>query len=147
MPSLNPLLLSSRTSDGYDEVFLSPAVGRRIGGHTMALIAIAIPILPDKMEQWRAFVGELNGGRKRDFQESRRRVGLHERTFLQHTPMGSMVIVTLEGDDPAGSFAKIFQADDEFTRWFVQQVKDTHGFDLTQPMPGPMPELIADSGA
>jgi hypothetical protein len=29
----------------------------------------------------------------------------------------------------------------------VQQVKDIHGFDLTQPPPFPPPTMIADTGA
>jgi hypothetical protein len=32
--------------------------------------------------------------------ESRRQAGVRERTFLQSTPIGDFVIVTLEGDDP-----------------------------------------------
>lgn len=113
----------------------------------MALMATVFPILPGKTEEWRAFVAELTGPRSADFAESRRRAGVRERTFLQSTPMGDMVIVTLEGDDPAGAFQKMIQQDDVFSRWFLEQVKNAHGVDLTQPLPGPLPELVADTGA
>jgi hypothetical protein len=66
----------------------------------MALLAIALPILPGQTPEWRQFVKELAGPRKREFEESRRRHGVHERTFFQPTPMGDLVIATLEGDDP-----------------------------------------------
>ena len=64
-------------------------------------MAVAFPILPGKTAEWRAWMAELNGPRREEFVESRRRAGVHERTFLQSTPMGDLVIVTLEGDDPA----------------------------------------------
>ncbi len=111
----------------------------------MALLAVAIPILPGKTEHWRRLVAELNGPRSSDFEASRRRLGVHERTFLQSTPMGDMVIVTLEGEDPQGAFARFVGSNDDFTRWFLDQVKEVHGIDLRQPMPGGLPEQVIDS--
>lgn len=40
---------------------------------------------------------------------------MRERTFLQRTPHGDMVIVTIEGDDPVGAFAAFGQQTDPFT--------------------------------
>ena len=113
----------------------------------MALFAIAFRILPGKTDDWRAFMAELTGARKADFVASRARLGVHERTFLQHTPAGDFVLVTLEGDDPAGAFAKFGQGTDEFTDWFKAKVAVVHGVDLAAPPPGPLPELVVDSGA
>jgi len=109
-------------------------------------VATVIPILPGKTDEWRAFVAELTGARKEQFAESRRQAGVHERTFLQSTPMGDFVIVTLEGDDPMGAFQQMNEREDEFARWFRDQAQRAHGVDMTQPMPGPPPELVADSG-
>ena len=113
----------------------------------MALFAIAFPILPGKTEAWRTFIGELSGPRKAQFDASRRSLGVRERTFLEPTPMGDLVIVTLEGDDPVGAFARFSQGTDEFTTWFKQRVLETHGVDLAAPPAGPLPELLIDSGA
>jgi len=113
----------------------------------MALLALAIPIPPGKTDQWRQFIGELRGARKAEFAASRQRLGVRERTFLQQTPHGDMVIVTLEGDDPARAFASFGAGTDPFTDWFVAQVKAVHDFDLRQPPPGPLPELVVDSQA
>jgi hypothetical protein len=112
----------------------------------MALIAFLAPILPGKREQWDQFIGELNGARKADFDASRQSRGVHERTFMQETPMGDIVIVTIEGDDPMGFMTSFASSDDEFTRWFVQQVQEIHGFDLREPPPS-VPRLVADSAA
>jgi hypothetical protein len=54
----------------------------------VAMLAMAIPILPGKTDAWHAFIEELNGPRKADFDASRRRLGVRERTFFQETPMG-----------------------------------------------------------
>ncbi len=111
----------------------------------MSLMAVAFPILPGKTGEWRTWMEELNSTHREDFVASRRAAGVHERTFLQSTPQGELLIVTLEGDDPAAAIAAFGAGQDEFTRWFIQQVKETHGLDLTQPLPGPLPEPIVDS--
>lgn len=110
------------------------------------LMAMAVPILPGKTEQWRNFANALKGEKKQAHMESRKKLGVRERAFLQQTPMGDMVIVTLEGENPQEAFAKFGQGTDEFTQWFAKEVKEIHGFDLNAPPPGPMPELIVDSG-
>jgi len=112
----------------------------------VTLVAFAAPILPGKREQWDAFIAEITGPRRNDFDESRRRLGVRERTFLQETPGGDVVIVTLEAENPLEAFGAIANADDDFTRWFVQQVLEIHGFDLRQPPEHP-PHLIVDTGA
>ena len=68
---------------------------------SMPLMAVAFPIAPGKTAEWQAFMEELNGPRHQEFADARRRAGVRERTYLQATPMGDLVIVTLEGDDPA----------------------------------------------
>jgi hypothetical protein len=88
---------------------------------------------------------ELKGARHAEFAASRRAAGVHERTFLQATPMGELVIVTIEGDDPMTSFGKLLSKDDEFTRWFVTNASAAHGVDLSQPMQEPPSTLVLDS--
>jgi len=112
----------------------------------MALMAVAIPIPPDKKTQWQNFAKELQGPRHKDFVESRKKMGVRERTFHQETPMGDFVIVTLEGDNPEGFMAKFAQDTSPFAQWFVSQVQQVHGVDLKQPPPS-VPKLIVDSGA
>jgi hypothetical protein len=108
-------------------------------------MAVAFPIAPGKTEDWKRFIAELNGARRADFVASRKGIGARERTFLQPTPMGDLVVVTLEGDNPAQAFGKFVSSKDPFTLWFLEQVKDVHGVDLTQAASGPMPQLVIDS--
>lgn len=109
------------------------------------LMAVAFPILPGKTDEWRTWMKELDGPRREEFVESRRRAGVHERTFLQSTPMGDLVIVTLEGDDPGEAFAKMMSSTDAFATWFGERASEIHGVDLTQPMTGSPSELVIDT--
>ena len=111
----------------------------------MTLMAVAFPILPGKTAEWHAWMAELNGPRQQEFAASRRRAGVHERTFLQATPMGDLVIVTLEGTDPARAFGQMMGAPDAFTTWFLERVKAVHGMDLSVPMHGSPSALVVDS--
>ena len=112
----------------------------------MAMLAMAIPISAGKTEQFNSFMTALKGPRFEEFKASRRKLGVHERTFLQHTPMGDFVVVTIEGADPARAFAEFGQGTDDFTKWFMKQALEIHGIDLSAPPPGPLPELVIDSG-
>lgn len=91
------------------------------------------------------FAADLNGKWRGDFVASRNRLGVKERVFFQSGRNGDAAIVTLEGEDPAAAFAQFGQGDDEFTIWFVDRVKALHGFDLRQPMPHALPELVIES--
>ena len=110
------------------------------------LFAMAVPILPNQTERWTKFINTLKGEKYNEFKASRTALGVWERTFLQHTPMGDFVIVTLEGKNPEESFTKFGQGNDAFTTWFKQEVKEIHGIDLASPPQGKLPELIVDSG-
>ena len=111
----------------------------------MAMFAMAIPISPGKTEAWKSLINDLNGSQRTGFVASRRAMGVRERTFFQSTPMGDMVIVTLEGENPASAFQRFGQGTDAFTKWFLERVKAVHGLDLAAPPPGPMPEMVIDS--
>src|SRR5579875_1765656 len=94
------------------------------------LFAIAIPVPKENEQEWRQFMTELKDNRFEDFQASRRKFGVRERTFLQQTPMGNFCLVTLEGDNPEKAFAEFGKGTDAFTKWFVQKVKEIHHVDL-----------------
>jgi hypothetical protein len=124
----------------------------RIVGHASAhggSLGVERSRIPDparKDNEWREFIAQLDGPRHAEFEASRQRAGAHERTFLQSTPMGDMVIVTIEADDPGVAFGKMVSATDAFTLWFLEQVKSIHGVDLALPMPDGSPsKQVIDS--
>jgi hypothetical protein len=114
----------------------------------MAFLAIAIPILPGKKAKWQEMAHKFTAGpMKTALDASRKVAAVHERTFLQETPQGDLVIVTLEtldGGDPAAAFAKMM-ADPtmaDFNAWAA----DVHGMDPKGPPPA-APRLVYDSKA
>ena len=114
----------------------------------MAVIAMAIPLLPGKMAEWRTVVAELNGPRRAEFDAARRRQGVtRQRNWLQSTPQGDLEILYMETDDPAQTFQRIATSEEPFDRWSRAFVLEYYGVDLSQPMTGPAPELILDWSA
>jgi len=136
--------LPSRRANGESD---PPSRGTHVPVEVPVLMAVAFPILPGKTPEWREWMAELAGPRKAEFAESRRRAGVRERTFLQSTPMGDLVIVTLEGDDPGHSFGQMMSADDAFTAWFLERVQAVHGIDLRAPQTESPSEMVLDTGA
>jgi hypothetical protein len=112
----------------------------------MALMAVAFPVAPGQSDKWHVWMDELAGARRDEFVASRRSAGVRERTYVQATPMGELVIVTLEGDDPGASFAQMLGRDDDFTKWFIAHANEAHGMDLSQPMTEAPSRLILDTG-
>ncbi|MES2285915.1 MAG: hypothetical protein V4547_09530 [Bacteroidota bacterium] len=111
------------------------------------LFAMAIPILAGKTEQWKKFSNELKTTYRKEFFASRKALGVQERTFFQSTPMGDMIIVTLQGEDPQGAFEKFGQKTDEFSKWFASQAIEIHGMDITKKPSGKLPELVVETEA
>jgi hypothetical protein len=108
----------------------------------MGSMAIAIPCLPGGGEKLRILAKECAGPRRQEFADFHARVGLtSEQWFLQQTPQGEMLILVLEGD-PVGALAALAESKDEFDTWFLERVKEVHGVDLRQPLPGPAPEMV-----
>ena len=87
----------------------------------------------------------MAGPRHSEYQASRRRLGMTiERSYLQYTPQGALVIVYTEADHPEELLARIAASQDPFDVWFKQQLQEIHGVDFNQPPPGPPPELLFD---
>jgi hypothetical protein len=61
----------------------------------MASLALALPLLPGKTEEWRRWTQEeMAGLRLGEFQASRKRLGItREASFLRQTPQGDMGVL------------------------------------------------------
>jgi hypothetical protein len=102
----------------------------------MALVAIALPILPGKTEAWEQWAAELNGPRRADYEDQRRRLGLKsESAFLQRTPGGDFAILVQEADDYDAYMSNLRSSKTPFDAWFNGKVEELHGLDLDTPMP------------
>ena len=108
----------------------------------MASFAAAMPILPGQTEAIQRMRDEALGPRRSDYEESRRRLGItREMAWVQHTPMGDMVIIYWEAENPQRILEQMAQSQDQFDEWFRQFIQSTHGVDITQERP-PASELV-----
>lgn len=105
--------------------------------------ALVFPVLPGKDAR---IPGEAFKERSQEYRESRERLGIHlERAYEMQTPMGSFVIACIESDHGFGeTLAAMASSTLEIDRFFLEQVKDIHGVDVTQPPRSDPPELLAD---
>ncbi len=113
----------------------------------MAVFQFAAPILPGKLDQWRAFNNNFlpNGPKRAEWEDQMRRYKISRQCVsLQQTPHGDYVVVFFEGDDPTAMMAGLGASQNEFDKWFAKQVLEVHGMDVSQPPPGPMSELVTE---
>jgi len=105
---------------------------------------MAIPILPEKLDAWRNWTGELTGPRKADFEASNARHGLTgHHAWLQTSPDGShLAIVVTDGPGADTYLGSIMQSDDPFDQWFVSTVAEVHGMDTNAPPPPPAEQVV-----
>jgi hypothetical protein len=114
----------------------------------MPMIAMALPIRPEKYETWREGVSSFAGARRAEFDASRRRMGaVNERIWVQQTPQGPIELVFIEAEDPARCFEYLATSQEPFDVEFRAWVLDVYGLDLTQPMQAPLPEQVLDWSA
>jgi hypothetical protein len=98
---------------------------------------VAAPV-PEPSKLW-TFLRETTK-RHAQHTESRERHGFTaERAFYLHD--AKMVAVYLEGDDPEAGMAAGLTSTNEHDRWFAEQLKLVHGFDMSA-QPPPKPELL-----
>lgn len=110
----------------------------------MSLFAFVAPIQPDKSEEFRQFVADLNGSRKEDYEASRVKAGFRRETiFLQNTSKGEMVVVIQEADNERNALESLRGMNDPFHTWYFQKLKDIHGVDIVG-SDVPMNELLLD---
>ena len=111
----------------------------------MASLGIAIPILPGKTEQWKHFNQEMAGPRHSEYEASRKRLGeTREVAYLQHTPQGDMAVIYTEAQDVQRFLEGQAMPQEPYEVWFLEQAKEIHGIDFSQPFPGPLPEAFVD---
>jgi predicted ester cyclase len=97
---------------------------------TAATASQLLPILPGKAERWRELQDELAGPRLRDYEESRRRVGVvHESFHRQDWDGAQLAVHTLEARDPARAARRLRDSDHPFDAWLRDAAIDVHGFD------------------
>lgn len=94
----------------------------------MPAVAFALPILPGQEETLRNMSEEVlvSGPLRDSYEQSRRNLGItREIAWLQPTPIGDMMIVYWESDDPQYVLREIAASQDEFDSRFKQFIQNS----------------------
>ncbi len=109
---------------------------------------ILAPIIEGKLDAWKSWIQELEGPQKDALADFNQRYGLtRHAAWLAETPAGPMAVVLHEGPGSDDLMPKLAASQNEFDVSFEQSLLGIHGLDVTQPPPGPMPELLLDSSS
>jgi hypothetical protein len=99
-------------------------------------MAFCAPLPKGKLEPLKALFAEADGPRRSEMQQSRRQKGItRDCAYLNRTPVGDVVAIYLEGDDPAGGNKQFTASSTPFDKWFKDGVAEVFGIDFNQPAP------------
>ena len=101
--------------------------------------AFCAPVLPGAADAGRAFIHEAFIARRTELEASRRSWNQNAEVVTLHsTPMGEVVAVYLEGEDPVDGNRRFAASSAPFDRWFKDELKKLlpPEVDFDQPVPG-----------
>ena len=108
----------------------------------MESITWCTPILPGKMDEWKAMVAEVNGPRREELERSYKRAGVaREVASLMQTPQGDFVCLFHEAEDLAKAFRTLATSEDPFDVWFREHLASVHGL-TAEMLQGPPPAEV-----
>jgi hypothetical protein len=108
----------------------------------MTEIVFATPVVRGKEEVDRQTRAEMAGARRDEYEAALKEAGV-TRQAVWHQQMpdgGTLAIVYVEGSDP-DAHQRFVTSDAEISRWFVEQMQDVHGRDVSQP-PLPVEKIL-----
>jgi predicted ester cyclase len=114
---------------------LAPRKGGRRPVEGTRSVVRTVPLRNGKPSAWRRLTAELRGPRRREYEASRRRLGItHEVFRIDPRPDRDHVIVHFETVDPERTRKRWTESKHPFDQWLREQILDIHGED---PWAGP----------
>jgi hypothetical protein len=111
----------------------------------MSMIVISMPIPPEKYAEWRDAMEEFASARRDEYTADRARQGVtRQGVFVHHTPDGPREIMVMEADDPGRTLELMATSEEPFDVEFREFIMNIYGLDLSEPPPGPRPEMVLD---
>lgn len=101
----------------------------------MANYCFFAPLLPGGEERMRQFIAnKITNNPDHDRVLSDNGIS-REQVWIQRTPMGDFAVASFEVQDPAKAFEGLATSTDPWAVDFRSFMLETHGIDLTQPVP------------
>lgn len=108
----------------------APGKGRRTVRKTDVPVVRVVPLPAVKAGAWHRLNTELAGPRLREYEASRRRLGIgHEVFRVVPGTDGDQVAVYFEAKDPARAAGLWEASEDPFDQWLRERVREIHGTD------------------
>ncbi len=113
----------------------------------MPAFALAVPVLPGKSEQVRAFARQIYGDRLGEFRSHQRALGVtRESWHLQSTSNEHLLVLYFEAGDLGFVFREFGASTMAFDLWFKQQMLEVTGVDFSHPPSEPPSECLGEVG-
>lgn len=111
----------------------------------MPEIAFVRPIHPDKTEEYKRFIHDLQVSRREEYVEARRLMGVKRiKLWIQRTRRGDLLITYYDVEDVDRLEEGLTSSQRPFDVWFRERVREYHGVSLEEGPQGAPPELILD---
>ena len=97
-------------------------------------ICLAMPVTAGKSAAARAFMQQLDGARRAEYDASERRLGITKEVwFLAAAPAGDQLVGYMESADFGRALTLFVGSRDPFDMWFKEQMLAVTGVDLNNP--------------
>lgn len=97
-------------------------------------VCFTLPVLPGKAAAARAFMQQLDGARRAEYDASEQRIGISKEVwFLASPPTGEQLVGYMEANDISQALPMFVSSRDGFDMWFKQQMLEATGVDLNNP--------------
>lgn len=116
--------------------------GEGVDGRGMANYCFVAPLLPGGEQLTRDWVDQGIRGNKGHDTVFREAGVTREQVWLQNTPNGDFVVVSLEVKDPATALGGMASSEDPWAKTFADFLAKAHGLDFSQAPPPN--ELLVD---
>ncbi|MFQ5558395.1 MAG: hypothetical protein ACE5GB_12940 [Acidimicrobiales bacterium] len=111
----------------------------------MAVFNASFQVLAGREADARAFAEEAASSHGDHYSALMKETATSRVTWtIQESPSGTLLNVWFEADDAAAAFEHFATATVEAAEWFRGRISTTLGLDMTQPLPGPPPEVVLD---
>jgi hypothetical protein len=109
------------------------------------MYAMAVPLIPNKVDAWKVWIRECQGSRREEFDSFNERMGITlHRVWLTQSRQTPEAIVVLDGPGVKNFLRKLTTSKEPFDRWFRERITEYHGIDFSKTEVLPPSELILD---